>query len=118
MTLNSALFRKIDDEYLSTIKELIVKVGVGHDLGKYSNGPPHWCMPRLVYLTPAGVSVLLEVFRVIDDQFETEVDTRPFTLSEITKIRRVIACPHCVGDKFLGKTVGPYTECDHRSIGI
>ena len=110
------LFREIDEEYLSTIKGLIAKVGDGrHDWGGCDD--PDWRMLRLVYLTPVGVSVLLEVFGARD--FDVRVDPG-FTVCEIDKIRRVIACSHCVGDEFWAHQLHPgiYTECDHWSIGI
>ena len=38
---------------------------------------------------------------------DVRVDAYIFTPSEITKIRHVIDCPHCVGDEFY---FGKYTE--------
>lgn len=110
---NHILFRKIDEEYLSTIKEMAVKVGDGYA----ADGG--WRMLRLVYLTPEGLSVLLEIVgNAIGEHIDVRVDARTFTSSEITKIRRVIDCPHYVGDEFWFNQfdLGKYTECDHQSI--
>ena len=112
---NHILFRKIDEEYLSTIKEMTVKVGDGHAADEDG-----WRMLRLVYLTPEDLSVLLEVIgnAIGVHNIDARVDARTFTPSEITKIRHVIDCPHCVGDEFWLNQfdLGKYTECDHQSI--
>ena len=111
---NHVLFRKIDEEHLSTIKDLIAKVGDGQYVCDAD-----WRKLRLVYLTPEGLSVLLELFGDIDGRtsFDVRVDVRTFTSSEITKIRCVIACPHCTGDEFWLNQfdIGKYEECDHQS---
>ena len=111
--LDHILFRKIDEEHLSTIKDLIAKVGDGQRCDG-GNIMSDWCKLCLVYLTPTGLDALLEVFGEIDGHCDVWVDDE-FTVSEIDKIRCVIACPHCIGDEFWVNQFGQGTMCDHQS---
>ena len=117
------LFRKFDEEYLSTIKELIAKVGVGAYEWFWERGVgSDRRMLRLVYLRPADLRALMDVFHVTDcAHFNVRLGSG-VTVSEIDKIRCVIACSHCIGDEFWVEKIdingNKYTvqECDHQSI--
>ena len=115
--LDHVLFRKIDGKYLSTIKELIAKVGDGRYVCDGDDDVSDWRKLRVLHLTPSGLSVVLEVFGAVDEGFDVRAGTG-FTVSEIDKISRVIACPHCIGDEFWVNQFGQgeYTMCDHQSI--
>ena len=67
------LFRKIDEERLSTIKDLIAKLGDGHrcDGGDIMSD---WCKLYLVYLAPTGLDEHLDIFGAIDGHCDVRVD--------------------------------------------